>query len=104
MRSKPIRIRPEAELEIEEAVERYRQESPRIADRFLMDIDASFKKIRTSPKLYPPYTRSTRRRILGSFPYSVIYQEKQDVILIVAVAHAKRREGYWGQRVRAVKA
>jgi len=45
-------------------------------------------------------TRNTRRRVLHSFPYSVIYQEKQDVILIVAVAHAKRREGYWAKRLK----
>jgi plasmid stabilization system protein ParE len=100
MANRPIRIRPEAELEIEEAFERYRQESARIADRFLKEIGASLEKIRRHPRLYPPYTRNTRRRILGSFPYSVIYQEKQDVILIVAIAHAKRHEGYWASRLK----
>lgn len=100
MANKPIRIRPETELEIEEAFERYRQESARIADRFLTEIGASLKKIRRNPRLYPPYTRNTRRRILGSFPYSVIYQEKQNTILIVAIAHAKRHEGYWAKRLK----
>ena len=99
MRSKPIRLRSEAELEIEEAFEYYLRESPRIADRFLKQISASFKKIQKNPLLYPPYTKNTRRRILGSFPFSVIYQEKEEVILIVAIAHAKRREGYWIKRL-----
>jgi plasmid stabilization system protein ParE len=100
MSSKAIRIRSEAELEIEEAFDRYQRENAHIAGRFLTEIRLSLKKIRKNPRLYPPYTRNTRRRVLGSFPYSVIFQEKQDVILIVAVAHAKRREGYWAERLK----
>ena len=100
MRSKRVRIRPEAELEIEEAFEHYRKENPPIADRFLIEIRSSVKKIQRNPKLYPPYTKNTRRRVLGSFPYSVVYQEKQEIILIVAIAHAKRREGYWSKRLK----
>ncbi len=97
---KPIRLRPEAELEIEQAFEYYRLESPRIADRFLDDIATSLDKIQNDPQLYPAYTKNTRRRVLGSFPFSVIYQDKAEVILIVAIAHAKRREGYWSKRLK----
>ncbi|MGA2249846.1 type II toxin-antitoxin system RelE/ParE family toxin [Terracidiphilus sp.] len=100
MSLKPIRLRSEAGLEIEDAFEYYRRESPRTAARFLTAIGASLKKIRRNPQLYPPYTKNTRRRVLGSFPFSVIYQEKEDIILIVAIAHAKRREGYWLKRLK----
>ena len=100
MSFKAIRLRPEAELEIEEAFEFYSRESPRIAEQFLNEIDASFKKIQNAPELYPRYTKNTRRRVLGSFPFSVIYQEKEEVILVVAIAHAKRREGYWTKRLK----
>lgn len=99
MSSKQIRLRSEAQLEIQEAFEHYRRDSPRLADRFLSDIASSLRKIRSNPKLYPPYTKSTRRRVLGSFPYSVVYQEKDEIILIIAVAHAKRRESYWAERL-----
>lgn len=99
MSLKPIRLRPEAEVEIEEAFEFYRRESPRIAERFLNEIDTSFQRIQGQPQLYPPYTKNTRRRVLGSFPFSVIFQEKEEIILIIAIAHAKRREGYRAKRV-----
>jgi hypothetical protein len=36
---------------------------------------------------------------MRDFPYSVIFQEKGEAILIIAVAHAKRRPGYWKARV-----
>lgn len=100
MSLKPIRLRLEAEIEVEEAFEYYLGESARLADRFLNEISASLTKIQYGPQLYPPYTRNTRRRVLGSFPFSVIYQEKEEVILIIAIAHAKRREGYWTKRLK----
>jgi plasmid stabilization system protein ParE len=100
MKSKPVRIRSEAQAEIEEAFERYRKESRELADRFLVEIGTSLDLIRLHPRLYPIATRNTRRRILHTFPYSVVYQEKQDAILIVAVAHAKRNEGYWSKRLK----
>lgn len=74
MSPKAIRIRSEAELEIEEAFERYRRDSAHIAERFLTEIRLSLKKIRRIPKLYPPYTRNTRRRVLGSFPFSIVFR------------------------------
>jgi plasmid stabilization system protein ParE len=98
MISRKLRVHSEAQVEIEEAFERYRQESPLTADRFLAEIGLSLKRIATNPKLYPSYTKNTRRRVLGSFPFSVVYREKEDIILIVAIAHAKRREGYWKKR------
>jgi len=32
------------------------------------------------------------------FPFSIVYRETQDQILILAVAHHYRRPGYWLQR------
>jgi plasmid stabilization system protein ParE len=58
------------------------------------------KKIQRDPQLYSAYTKNTRRRVLGSSPFSVIYLEKEETILIVAIAHAKRREGYWTKRLK----
>ena len=88
------------EIEPEWAAEVERQESPLTADRFLAEVGLSLKRIAAHPKLYPPYSKNTRRRVLGSFPFSVVYRETADSILIVAIAHAKRREGYWAMRLR----
>lgn len=100
MNRKPVRMRSEAQGEIEEAFERYREESEELADRFLVEIGTSLDLIRLHPRLYPNSTKNTRRRILRSFPYSVIYQEKEELILVIALAHAKRRPGYWKKRLK----
>jgi len=62
---------------------------------FLDEIGASLKRIVARPQLFPIYLDETRRRICDRFSYSIIYREKEDVILILAVAHAKQRPGYW---------
>ena len=99
MKRRRLRIHSQAQQEIEEAFDWYFKRSPEAAGAFLDEIDASLAQIASRPQLYPAYTRNTRRRILASFPYSVIFQEKDDVILVVAVAHAKRRPGYWRGRI-----
>jgi plasmid stabilization system protein ParE len=96
---KRIRIHSQAQKEINEAFEWYFKRSPKAAEAFLSEIGASVAQIASHPQFYPVYTRNTRRRILEKFPYSVIFQEKDEVILVVAVAHAERRPGYWRGRI-----
>lgn len=40
----------------------------------------------------------TRRVLVSRFPYQVVYRLRPDEIVIVAVAHLKRRPGYWKSR------
>jgi hypothetical protein len=40
--------------------------------------------------------RRCRARV---FPYAVLYTIEADYILIVAIAHGKRRPGYWRHRL-----
>jgi toxin ParE1/3/4 len=96
---KHLRFLVEAQEEINSAFDWYFQRSLRTADAFLAEIGASLAQIVSNPQLYPQYTKNTRRRVLERFPYAVIFQEKDDIILIVAVAHAKRRFNYWLGRV-----
>jgi hypothetical protein len=49
------------------------------------------------PDMLRIYT-GTRRYLLKRYPYAVIYRELDDLIWVVAVAHGKRRPGYWKSR------
>jgi plasmid stabilization system protein ParE len=40
----------------------------------------------------------TRRLLVNRFPYQVVYRLRESEIVIVAVAHLKRRPGYWRHR------
>jgi plasmid stabilization system protein ParE len=99
MKPKGLRILSEAREEINEAFDWYFQRNPGAAEAFLAEVRRSFQQIVSHPQLYPAFTKNTRRRVVEGFLYSVIFQMKDGVIVIVAVAHAKRRPGYWNERI-----
>ena len=77
----------------------YADQSIRAADRFYEEIFRILPGIQDSPALYPQYLYGTQRALLNHYPFSVIYREILQEIQIIAVAHAKRRPGYWAARV-----
>ena len=40
----------------------------------------------------------TRRVLVARFPYQVVYRLRTTEMVIVAIAHMKRRPGYWKNR------
>ncbi len=99
MSTKAVRIRSEAQQEINAAFEFYFDRNRNVAEAFLTEVGAAIKAIAEHPQLYSVYTKNTRKRLLDGFPFSVIFKEANGNILVVALAHAKRRPGYWTKRV-----
>jgi plasmid stabilization system protein ParE len=60
----------------------------------------SVESLHTTPEIGTPLSadRCTRRLLLPRFPYHVVYRLSPAEIVVVAVAHAKRRPGYWKRR------
>lgn len=52
-----------------------------------------------SPERYGTYLLGTRLCRFKRFPYGLVYQQRHDYILIVAVIHLKRKPGYWKNRL-----
>ena len=94
----PLRFHPLATGEAEAAFRWYRQQSVQAADGFYEELLPAFAQIQTQPQLYPAYLYGTRRLVLHHYPFSVIFRICEDNTQVVAVAHAKRRPGYWRQR------
>ena len=42
--------------------------------------------------------QKTRRLFVARFPYQIVYRVRPREIVIVALAHLKRRPGYWKHR------
>jgi toxin ParE1/3/4 len=102
---KSLIIEEGAELEFEEAAERYDAEGPTVADRFVHSVLAVIESVHRSPGEWPlaptvPDRFAVRRRLVPGFPFSVVYKELETAIWIVAVAHGKRRPGYFHKRMR----
>jgi plasmid stabilization system protein ParE len=98
-RSKPYRLHPLAWEEIEGADNWYRQVNSEASDEFVAEVLGAIKSIREAPHRWPKYLHGTRRFVLDRFPFSIVYLDTDELVNIVAVAHAKRKPGYWKGRL-----
>jgi plasmid stabilization system protein ParE len=103
---KSIRLAPEAARELHDAAIWYESRQAGLANRFLDELDALLPRIRQNPAAFPclaefPEDLEIRRALMVRFPYSLVFLDLQDHIRIVAVAHGKRRPGYWLYRLRS---
>lgn len=89
---------PEAESEIDRAVERYEQCQPKLGLEFAEEVYAAIARIVQYPDAWTSLSKNSRRCLVNRFPYGVIYQLKPHAIRIIAVAHLNRRPGYWKER------
>ncbi len=90
---------PRAIFEARKARNWYAHRNLAVATRFMAELDRAIDKIKDGPDRWPKYLFGARFFKLRRFPYMVIYWEDQASILILAVAHAKRRPGYWRKRL-----
>ena len=99
----PVTILHEAEVELREAVAYYEKKSPGLGLDLEAEIERSIRTIRDFPERWPLREDGTRRYLTHRFPYLVIYAYLKDRIWIIAIAHCKRRPGYWKDRVKAAE-
>ncbi len=88
-----------AEDEADAAADRYEAEAPGLGFRFASEVARAIALVCDAPGAGSPFGRSGRRRIvLDSFPYDVVYRVAGETIRVLAVAHHKRRPGYFRSR------
>jgi plasmid stabilization system protein ParE len=95
---RPVKVLDDAIAEARAAFQWYQERSDTAAARFRDELDRAVEKIGKSPESWPEYVHDTRRYLLRRFPYFVVYQITSAEILILAIAHARRRPGYWMDR------
>jgi plasmid stabilization system protein ParE len=66
--------------------------------RFFAEVQRAESFISQFPESAEEIRPGIRKRILRKFRYSLIYSIQKDGLLILAVAHHKRRPGYWTGR------
>ena len=87
-----------AEEEMSEAAQFYEAASPGFGEKFLGDVQHTVDRLRTHPEVGVNVAAGLRRALLHRFPFNLIYSVESDGILIVSVAHHRRRPGYWRSR------
>jgi plasmid stabilization system protein ParE len=93
-----VDILPEAEAEISEAFLWYFERSPLAADAFRTDVFQAIDGLTTDALMWPKDEDGVRRHILRHFPYAICYEIQANTVTVLAVAHQRRKPGYWRDR------
>jgi plasmid stabilization system protein ParE len=84
-----------AEQELYAAIKYYNQQSEGLGFQFALEVKRTLERIIQFPKAWISLSKKTRRCRVKKFPYGIIYQIRQDKILIVAVMHLHRHPESW---------
>jgi toxin ParE1/3/4 len=76
----------------------YLERNERVAAAYEAELSRAFTEIERRLETWPHHHHGTRRILLRRFPYEVVYKIYSEVVLLVAVAHCKRKPGYWRPR------
>ena len=96
---KEIFIRPEAELDIDDAYQYYEECRAGLGSDFILCVDEALSKIARTPEQYPNvYKSSVRRLLIQRFPFGVFFLIEPTRIIILAVMHARRDPKKWQNR------
>jgi toxin ParE1/3/4 len=74
------------------------QANKQIGLAFITEFEKAAALLSGNPELGTPWVSGTRRFVLRRFPFNIVYRLFPDYLLIIAIAHQKRRPGYWHRR------
>jgi toxin ParE1/3/4 len=94
-------VHAEARCELLEARDYYDREAGGSGLLFLEAIEREFELLLEYPRIGKALVRGTGRRTMLNWPYSIVYQPILGGIYVIAIAHHKRRPGYWRKRLRS---
>ncbi|MGI9306620.1 MAG: type II toxin-antitoxin system RelE/ParE family toxin [Gammaproteobacteria bacterium] len=76
------------------AADIYEDQAVGLGERFLDEVEGCVDLLLDRPFI-GRRVGAFRRFPLRKFPFTLIYALEQDVLVVVAVAHHRRRPGYW---------
>jgi hypothetical protein len=99
---KRIRNHPAVERELSEAQRWYETARKGLGDEFILEVDRAISEIANGsvPTLPHPDVPEVRRALLRRFPYWLVILEAGEELILIAVAHMRRRPGYWRERTQ----
>lgn len=94
-----LEFHPDAEEELVEAASRYEAELAGLGARFYAELRAACEILLEYPDIGTQVDAELRKLVLESFPYSLVYSQIGNALYILAVAHERRWQGYWRERL-----
>ena len=95
-----IKFLAPAEAEFLDAISYYNMQSEGLGYEFAAEVKKTIERIIQYPEAWAKLSKRTRRCRTNRFPYGVIYQIREETLLIVAVMHLGREPQSWKSRLK----
>ena len=96
---KPVRLRAAAKRDLRDATAWYEERNAELADRFVAEVTRTLELIEQFPmsggRVPGVLDPEVRRLPVHNFPYHVVFLRLSDRTAVLAIAHDRRRPGYW---------
>jgi toxin ParE1/3/4 len=98
---KPVRYDEDADEELIDEIARYELRREGLGIEFLTAVREAVRLITQNPGAWQAseHAPDVRRFVMERFPFTIIYTEFAEEIVIIAVAHTSRKPGYWRRRL-----
>jgi plasmid stabilization system protein ParE len=96
-----VELHPEARAELRSAALWYEERRSGFGDRLIERLNEAFSRVSAAPEIYASWPGTAhapipiRRAGVEQFPYFVAFEVHADHVLVLAIAHGKRRPLYW---------
>ncbi len=104
-----LELHPEAVREVDAAVDWYEGQRAGLGAEFFTELRRSLQVIAEAPRANPSWSGGrardveVRRLLMERFPFALPYLVLEELVVVLAVAHVRRRPGYWLPRVRPLR-
>jgi plasmid stabilization system protein ParE len=95
-----VEFLPEADEEFREAARYYESEATGVGLSFIAAVHKAVDEIVEFPLATQVQRAGIRKKVLRHFSYNLSYAIEADAIVIVAVAHQRKRPNYWRARLK----
>ena len=94
----PVVLLPDAEDELADAAEFLEQRVLGLGERLTAEVEHALGRLAENPHVGPDLGGGMRKLRTRRFPYNLIYRTEPARVLVLAVAHQRRRPEYWRGR------
>ena len=94
----PIEYLIGARPDFDESFDWYAERSTQAAVRFAAAVEAALERAAADPTQFASRDGVHRECPVKKFPFRIVYRRVDHGVLVVAIAHARRRPGYWRNR------
>lgn len=88
-----------AQSELDETIDYYEEQRAGLGFEFADEVEEALVRIENYPQAWSPLSLRVRRCLVNRFPYGVIYEVRDERLVVVAIQNLHRAPDSWRSRV-----